>query len=391
MKKILTLILSTIIGALSLVSLVGCGNQDEKTVMNVSCNPSVEFVLDKDDKVVSVNALNEEGNLILTAQTFVGKDAEEAAKLFVQVSKETGFIVAGSVKSGENEIEIAFSGDAKSATELYNSVKDCVDQYLSEENITATLKQAQAITEEQLEKLVAECEPYMKEAEIKALNQMELVEKLYESRKETVDLYSQELKNAYYEAKANILQQAEVEYLKSKVPALSQIALEISYTAYTAAVDAIENIRLTQLVNEDSAYQLALKAFREAKVNFLKYREQVAQMEQSEITPIIQATLDGYESAVNSAEQTLISVGQSANLMLDSAKEDVTDAYNKIIAKIEQASIKLNDHLDEIGEKQAQMKEQFFTDFETAYAQAITSAQTNWENMKTELENKTAE
>lgn len=106
--------------------------------MNVSLNPQVEFVLDADNKVVTVNALNEEGNLIAGAEVFVGKTAEEAAK------------------------------------ELFDDVKQSVQKYLGESGITATFTQAAAITEETIEKLVAECAPYLEAAEIKAMEYGEL-------------------------------------------------------------------------------------------------------------------------------------------------------------------------------------------------------------------------
>ena len=112
------LALATICG---LGAFAGCADeastqkQDEKKIMQLSLNPEVEFVLDENDIVVSANATNEEGNLILSAQAFTGKSATEAAELFVQVSEETGFLVKGSVKSGENEIKVSFSGDAEEA------------------------------------------------------------------------------------------------------------------------------------------------------------------------------------------------------------------------------------------------------------------------------------
>ena len=216
MKKFVAILSSALFLATSVSALVGCGgkeNADDKTVMNISLNPSVEFVLDKDNKVVSVNALNEEGNLIVGVEGFVGKDAEDAAQLFVQVSKETGFIVEGNASVADNKLSISISGDEKAATDLYNEVKGKVDAYFSAENVTAVVEQAAAITEEQLEKLVAECAPYMEAAEVKSMEYAELVETLYQSRKETAEFYSQELKNAYYEAKAFVLEQAELETL----------------------------------------------------------------------------------------------------------------------------------------------------------------------------------
>ena len=91
MKKMMAVLGASIFTFTGMSVFAGCSEQAEgKTVMNVSLNPEVEFVLDADNKVVSVNALNEEGNLIVSAEVFTGKSAEEAAQLFVKVSKETG-------------------------------------------------------------------------------------------------------------------------------------------------------------------------------------------------------------------------------------------------------------------------------------------------------------
>ena len=364
----------------------GGTKKEQKRVMNLSLNPSVEFVLDEEDKVLSVNALNEEGNLVVSAETFVGKDAEEAAQLFVQVSKETGFLVTGNANIAGNEINVSFSGDMKKANELYNEVTEKLNAYFSEEKVTATVKQAAAITEEQLEKLVAECAPYMEETEVKALEYMELVEVLYESRKETAEFYSQELKNAYYEAKAFALEQAELETLKSKVSGLAQIALDIAYSTYTETVASIETLRMETLVNEDSAYQKALKEFREAKTEYLSFRAEVAAMEQTEITQEVLNLLASYEQTVNAKEEALLSAGEAANAALDTVKAQIQTMYEKVVELIEEASVKANDFLGEISVKQQQAKEQFFTDFETNYAAAIASAKESWATMKNSLQ-----
>ena len=99
--------------------LSGCGGDDQMQVMNVSLNPEVEFILDENDKVVSANALNEEGNLIINGQAFVGKNADEALELFISVSKETGFLVEGNY--GDNQISISLSGD--DANKMYDKLK----------------------------------------------------------------------------------------------------------------------------------------------------------------------------------------------------------------------------------------------------------------------------
>ena len=111
MKRKIAIGMSILSLAAGMSAFTGCGGKDEAPtgrVMNVALNPEVEFVLDADDKVLTVNALNEEGNLVISAAAFAdveGKTAEEAASLFVQVSKENGFLFEGSIGAGENEIK----------------------------------------------------------------------------------------------------------------------------------------------------------------------------------------------------------------------------------------------------------------------------------------------
>ncbi len=390
MKKVIAILGSAVMLATSVAGLASCGEtKDEKKVMNVSVNPSVEFVLNGDDKVVSVNALNEEGNLIVSAEAFTGKSAEEAAKLFIEVSKETGFLVEANATVKNNDINISISGDATEAKKLYDDVCVKVNEYLSAENVEAKIAEFKAISEEQLEALVAECAPYMEAAEVKALEYMELVETLYESRKETAEMYSQELKNAYYDAKAHMLQQVEFETLKTKVNELAQAGLDLAYTSYATAVESIEETRMEKLVSEDSDYQKALAEFRAAKIAYLNYRAEVAAMEQTAQTEAVLNALNAYESVVDLKEQALVSAGELANAALDSAKANVTALYNTVVGVIEKASVAINQHLEEISANQKAKMQAFFTEFETAYAESITKAEQGWADMKTQLENKT--
>ncbi len=392
MKRTMAILGSALMLAMGATTFISCNPpaaEQDMTVMNISCNPSVEFILSKEDKVLSVNALNEEGNLVISAAAFEGKTAEEAAKLFVEVSSETGFIVSGNAAIADNEISFSFSGDTKKAEELYDDVKGKVNEYLSAENITAQIEKAEAISKEHLEKLVAECAPYLEAAEIKAMEYQTLVNEIYGSRKETAEYYSQELKNAYYEAKAFVLEQAEIDVLKSKVSALAQVGIEVAYKAYSSAVESLENLRMEQLVDENSTYQKALKAFREKKIEYLNYREEVAAMEESAVTATIELMLTNYENAVTLAETAVLNAGKAANDMLDLAKATAKTQYDATISLIEAASVKLNDHLTEIDTKQQAAKTEFFTTFETHYAAAISAAEKDWADMKAALEAKT--
>ncbi len=389
MKKVLKLFFVTVLAFICAALLVGCGEQnDGGRIMNLSCNPRVEFILDADDKVVSVNALNEEGNLVVSAEVFVGKSAEDAAKLFVQISKDAGFLVTGNVNAGENELEISFSGDAAEAEALYNSVKTKINEYISAEGITVAIEKAAAITEEQLEALLAECAPYLETAKVEAMEYSELMTELAKSRKETAEFYSQELKNAYYEAKAFAMEQAELQAVKVQegISGISAIAFDTAYGLYTTAVELVESTRMEVLVNEDSPYQLALKAFREAKTDYLNYRNYVASLEQNEITTQISQQLASYQSVVDAAEAALISAGETANNALDTVKAQLRTAYDSVVLCIEEYSAKVSQYAGEIAAKREEAETAFFADFEDTFAAAITAAEANWNDMKTELE-----
>ena len=392
MKKTIAILGASLLAVSSSMVISGCGKEkNEKTVMNLSLNPEIELILDENNVVVSANALNEEGNLILSAGAFVGKDAQEAASLFVEISADTGFLVKGNATVGDNELEISFSGDKEKASKLFNSVKTHVVNSLQAFNVQAKIELEESISKEDLQELAAECAPYLDAAEIKALEYVELIETVYESRKETVDLYSQELKAAYYEAKAIAMERAEIETLKGKVNKLLAVAVDAAYDFYSSAAESLEEVRFEQLVSADSAYQKTLASFREKKIEYLKLRSKIAEMEADDsVDPAIienmKASLTVLDAAVEAVEKTLDGLGETANGLIDSAKAAVKGAYDGVISALESVSVKVNEHLTEIAEKQQESKAAFFTAFETEYAATITQAKQSWENMKTELE-----
>lgn len=389
MKKILCLVLTLCVLA-SLFAFVGCdlgGNSDPATVMNVSLNPEVEFVLDGNGKVITVNALNEEGNLVISAEEFEkieGKTAEEAAKLFVQVCTDTGYLVSGSLKVENNNVEISISGDATAAKELFDDVKAKVDSYLSEENITATLTQAAAITQEELQKLVEECAPYLEETEIKAMEYKELLAEIAESRKETAEYYSQELKTAYYEAKAHALDKAKYDVLKTKLSGKQAETLSDLTAKYENYSAGLEEARKKWLVDETSDYQKALAAVRTAKTNYLNYLNEVSESDYADGIPTaVQEHLNGLKDLLNTAEQLLVTAGETANGVFTLTQSLLNTTYSYITTFI--AGINVDEFVDEIAEKQTTAADEFFTAFETNYASAKQSAQDAWSQMDAAL------
>ena len=386
MRSMVAALCLAAVGA-SAFAFTGCSDKDETgKVMNIALNPEVEFVLDGKDKVVTVNALNEEGNLVISAEVFAnveGMEAEEAAKLFVQVCEETGFLIQGNVGTDENQLKISFSGDTKEAEKLFKEVKSEVNDYLKtlEKTVNVTVSQAAAITEEALEALVAECAPYLQEAEIKAMEYAELLKEIETSRKETAQYYSQELKNAYYDAKAYAFQKAELSVWKEQVGVIEQAALSVAEGLYDGAMKALNTAR-EALLDENGVYQKALASFREKKVEFLNYKNYVNSLPEEEVTQAQLDRLTNIETVLNGLEETM----SGAVAGIDALKTSVTNSYQTIVGKIQEYSVKVSEHLDEVSEKQKAALTALTTQFESDYATVKNNAKTAWGEMRTQLE-----
>lgn len=387
MKKFVSFMLAAVL-CFSVCSFAACSdnqsNARDTAVMTVSLNPKVEFVLDSNDVVVAVNALNEEGNLVVSADVFVGKNKETAVQTFVQVSKETGFLVTGNVKAGENEINVSISG--KDAQARYEEVKAKLDEYLSKEKIDATVAQAKEDINAFIDAQVAKVAPYLEAAEIKAMDYAEKIKILMESAEETAKMYSEEVKNAYYRAKADAYEIAKFEYIAEQLDATTAFALKTNTALYQAACKAYETAYNSLFVNEKSAYQLSLASFRLAKTNYLNYRNYVASLEQDKVTEAVTKMLDAYGSALDRAQSDMTAAYNAAADGMKSVRREMDDAYAKVNQYIQEHDEKAKQHISDASVKATEAIDKYSAEFEKKYSETMDAAQKAWNDMKDKLE-----
>lgn len=135
MLLFLAVVLIAVVGAVAYFLLQP--KQEAESVMALSVNPGVQFVLDQNNKVMSVNATSEAGQALMAKVQFVGKDANDAAKLFVQIATEAGYIEANTTGK---EVTITITCDDETSqkfTELKESVKTSVNNYFKEVGVKA--------------------------------------------------------------------------------------------------------------------------------------------------------------------------------------------------------------------------------------------------------------
>ena len=77
-------------------------------MVKMNLNPSISFVVDGDNKVVSVTGENNEGKMIIAGEEIVGKDLAEAIEIILTIENETGYLVSGNVTVDDNNLYFHF-------------------------------------------------------------------------------------------------------------------------------------------------------------------------------------------------------------------------------------------------------------------------------------------
>lgn len=136
--KLITIIVSAVL-VVALLTLAVClivaNNNREKTktsVMTCSVNPQVQFVLNGNDKVMEVVALNEEGKGITLNAKFEGMKAEDAVTLFVTMTTEGGYL---NLTGGKATITI--SGLKADYSKLTEKAVANINKYFDDNGIIA--------------------------------------------------------------------------------------------------------------------------------------------------------------------------------------------------------------------------------------------------------------
>ena len=326
------------------VLMFGCKNtkDDQTTVMNMSINPEVEFILDKNNKVVSVSAKNDEGNFIIAKASFEGMSAEEAAKLFVKISNENGFVA----EVGDLKVEIS----GEQAEKLFNSVKANVEVYLGEEGLNVSVN-LEKISREELENLLEDCMKELSDEQIKALKNDEIIAKLKEMRDQTKDLNTQKLKDMYYEFRAQAIEKAQFDAYIEAIKAstiFNKDQIIAYYNELTQKIAAMQKEFVDEFMAVSSDYQQKMQEFIIAKQELLQARidgateEILRQKEQA--LKLVETHLDAAEraaeSAIKNVKATFETVKTTLKTALDAVMKSLPDSINGSI-KIETDKVKV--------------------------------------------------
>lgn len=371
------------------------------TRMTVDINPSVEFMVDDQNKVVSVTALNDDGSILIAGEAFVGKTPEEATRMVVSLATDAGYLVKGEIHventDESQKIEISVSGNSDYAKELAKNVKSNVEKYLKDNKITATVESVKAKTLDEMRKVVIE-DGLFTEDEVKDMTEEQLYKALAAGRIETAQLLTAEMREAYYRAKdykiSFVEKQATADII-SGMGATYKVLMSgysTALAAYSTSIDKLDALRYSLLVDPESAYQKALASLRDAKEDLLKEKKLIFSVKDGDKTYAeISASFKLSEETYNKALKAVEDAGAAANKAMETAiaalreVEAQLKALEEKLRENEDISAKLTAEAQNLEDTLNKAKDNFFAEFEAAHKSDIEKAEADLEAKKQEL------
>lgn len=405
-RNVFSLLLCSILLIGAVLPLAACKKTDAElppdgtyTRMTVDINPSVEFMVDDQNKVVSVTALNDDGSILIAGEAFVGKTPEEATQLVVRLATDAGYLVQGEIQATDDEngqtVSITVSGNSDYAANLRESVKQNVESFLRDNHVTAAVENVAAKTLEELRALVVS-DGLFTEEEVQDMTESQLYKALAAGRIETAELLTAELREAYYRAKEHKIQfaerQATVDVINETgaIYQLSMTAYNTALTAYGSAITSLDELRYNLLVSPDSEYQKALANLRDAKEDLLKEKKLLLTVAvDDERYTEISASFKLSEETYNALLQTVENAGNAANTAMENAiallrqYEDALKALEEQFP--ESITEKLTAEAQAIETKINEAKDGFFAEFESAHKADIEKAENDLKAKKQKL------
>lgn len=355
-----------------------------KALVSVDVNPSIELVVDEDNKVISVTGKNDDGIMILYGEVVIGKTLDEALELIISLENEAGFLLSGEVGVNKNNIQISVNGDTQ---EIYNTIKTNITTKINsicdELNITPSIEEANKYANEKLNQLVLDIDPLLEE-KISSMTMEEKLSVISNHQKETSEIYSAQLQDFYNNVKNTEISFVEKEEIQEVLNGVESTYQQIvaTYKGFVQNLSeqktVIEELRYELLVKEDSLFQQALNTVIQMKDEVNELKVKLSESDNAIEKLMIETQLEIQEPLLVAAEEALINAGNLANKALDEAKAiiDQIVVQLKELEKEFPTEIKslIENKAKDIENKVNQAKDSYFEEFEDKYQEELLKA-----------------
>lgn len=374
-------------------------------IVRMNLNPSITFMVDEENKVVSVTGENNEGKMIIVGEEIEGKTLEEAIEIVLKIENETGYLVSGNATINENNLSFSVTiDDEEIAKNIQDRISATVETVCEELNVNETVSYVKTTLEQYKQELLT-YDSTLTEQELEKMSFDEVYESLKVNYQEASVMFSEELIELYNQSKAYEFKIAENEYTVELIKELGGIKaslLESVFTAYDFALEQFKNgintlnqLRYESYVAEDSMYQKANTQLHTVKSEVISLKNKVASSEnqESEETVALISKLDEKIKALEEATENLNSIKESVETSISEMEQalvtlmaKVTEVKNSIVSMLSiDLEAELTNKAVELDEYLNTTKNEFYTNFETKYAEDIELAKQKLVSYKEEL------
>ena len=375
---------------LMFISACGRNKAPESTRITIDLNPSFEVIIDEEENVVSITALNDDASVLLYGEVIVGMNIEDATNKVITLCAEMGYVTSSSLAN----VKISVSGDNRFKKNLQKSIAKEISNTLEDFDIKASVEKIDSLKLDLLKELVLE-NSILSQEEVDLMSEQELINALKVNRIETQELLNEEMRKYYFAMKNYEVNISKREFTSRVIEELGLVyqlihsGYNVALDAYDDAIEYIEELKYDLLIDSDSLYQKTLNEVLKAKTQFLKQKTYVASLEDENLKVNAEIKLNELENVYNNLVTTLGNIAASAINQFDQLITAMETAEQYLISlednfddNIEQT---LSNKTSELDQYLNELKSQFFEKFELEYKDDILAYENMLKEQKEQL------
>lgn len=296
-KKIVSLLLAICLVVPCIFALTACGKSTPENTMSMNINPNVEFVLDNNNKVVSVSYKNEDAGTIYADINFVGKDVDGAIQIFIEKAA-----ISGHIKLNGDTVKIDVNGvsddTVKKLQEKAEAKTKEVFNNLGVE-VSVTLNEISAAARKEALVLTAKALVVDKtEEELRAMSEKELVQLINEKQKEYEGLMYDQIQ---------IIEQTVNDLFGALIDAARE-ALNNAEKALDAIPDALTEAKKAaqQAVADAKAkFEAEVKKFEDKKTELIAEAKKAIKEVKNQLIATYKTQVESFQTKLNSTIESM--------------------------------------------------------------------------------------
>lgn len=303
------------------------GDTNPAAVIQMDVNPSLSLVVDDNNVVLSVYGENDEGKMILCDIDLVGLSIDVAIEKIITEEVNTGYLLKGNAKAEENEISFVIEADTQAiSTALEAKINDVTKDVCKELKVNNVVNIEQVVenTKSSLIERAKELDPTITEEELNEKSNQELIKFIAGCQLEKAEIPTEELVALYDKVKTSQVNLSEHEYVVNTINAIDGEVYQEFKNGYALLITklkeantALETAYYDNFIKSESEYQKALAQFLAAKQETIKFRVDVAEMEEGPLKEIKKLELQAKETALTIAVDAFEKVADITKGIID--------------------------------------------------------------------------